>query len=583
MKKSFFLGIFGGHGPNPSAALICNNKLIAFAEEERFNRIKNAPSYLPIKSILFCLSKAKITAKDLDSISVAWDCESYIKNQPLFLKKIKDNYNWDDNLYNDLHERKLLTAFHPEVLKQNLKFSLAKNDHFIDIKKISFLNHHLCHAASTYYASDFDKALIFTIDGSGEEDCTVIWKAENGLIKEIEKFKLPHTLGGYYGTFTEFLGFKANSEEGKLMGLAPYGKFDENIQKKLDGFVAYDEKKSSYTVDPTYRFYNQRSYNSVFTDKLVKIFGPPRIPHKKITTFHKDLAFNVQWRLEKIVSGLILKYIKKNRIYDICLAGGVAMNCKMNGVISAMPEVKNIYVQPASSDNGTALGAACVSAVKKNFKLNKIMPHAYWGPEYSDIEIKKAIIESKLKYSKPKNLLEYTSSKLYEGKIVGWFNGRSEIGARSLGGRSILANPMFKDMQKKINLEVKHREHWRPFAPALIKEKFELYFGYSKPADYMIIAHYIKKEFYKVFPSTVHIDGSVRPQTVRKDTNGKFYKLLKLFGKLSGHPLLINTSFNIQGEPIVETPQDALRCFGGTGIDILVIGNYILEKDDKKE
>jgi len=578
MKNLYFLGIFGGHGPNPAAALICNNKLIAFAEEERFNRIKNAPSYLPIKSILFCLNKAKIDAKDLTSISFGWDCASYLKKQPLFLKQLKAKYDWHDNLYNDLHERKLLTAFHPEVLKQNLKFSLAKNDQFIDIKKISFLNHHLCHAASTYYASGFDKALIFTIDGSGEEDCTVIWKAENGEIKEIEKYKLPHTLGGYYGTFTEFLGFRANSEEGKLMGLAPYGKFDIGIQKKLEDFVSYDKTNFSYIVDPTYRFYNQRTYNALFTDKLVKAFGPPRSPHKKITSYHKDLAFNVQWRLEQIVSGLVLKYVNANKIYNVCLAGGVAMNCKMNGVIADLPEVKNIHVQPASSDNGTALGAACISAVKNKFVFNKIMPHAYWGPEYSDSEIKKAIIESKLKHSKPKNLLEYTSTKLYEGKIIGWFNGRSEIGARSLGARSILANPMLKDMQKKLNLEVKHREHWRPFAPALIKENFKQYFGHTKPSDYMIVAYYLKKEFHKVFPSTVHVDGSVRPQSVRKDTNKRFHKLLTLFGELSGHPLLINTSFNVQGEPIVETPQDALRCFGGTGIDILVIGNYILEK-----
>ena len=279
-----------------------------------------------------------------------------------------------------------------------------------------------------------------------------------------------------------------------------------------------------------------------------------------------------------MVSKLVEYQISKNKIGNVCLAGGVAMNCKMNGVIANLKNLKNIYVQPASSDNGTALGAACLSAVNNKFKINKIMPHAYWGPEYSEDEIEKAIKETKLKYSRPKNLIQYVSLKLQEGKIIGLFNGRSEIGARSLGGRSILANPMFLNMQSKLNLEVKHRENWRPFAPSVIEEQFSKYFGHSKPSDYMIIAYQIKKEFWDVFPSTIHVDGSVRPQNVKKSTNPMFHKLLTEFGKLSNHPILINTSFNIQGEPIVETPQDALRCYGGTGIDILILGNFILEK-----
>ena len=207
------------------------------------------------------------------------------------------------------------------------------------------------------------------------------------------------------------------------------------------------------------------------------------------------------------------------------------------------------------------------------------MPHAYWGPEYTENEIEKAIKETKLKYTRSNNIEKYASLKLKEGKIIGWFNGRSEIGARSLGARSILANPMFEEMQFKLNSEVKHRENWRPFAPSVIEEKFEKYFGHTKPAEYMIIAYKIKEEFFKIFPSTIHVDGSVRPQCVKKNTNPKFHDLLTEFGKLTGHPVLINTSFNIQGEPIVETPQDALRCFCGTGIDVLILGNFILEKE----
>ena len=576
---NYYLGVFGGHGPNPAAALLCNNRLIAFGEEERFVRIKNATSMLPIRSILFCLKYAGIKAADLSSISIAWDCEKYVKNQPKFLKNLKSLYEWEDNKFNDLHEKKLLTAFNPDYLVDSLSFALAKYDHFINKKNIRFFNHHLCHAASSYYSSGFDESLIFTLDGSGEENCTVVWKAKGNVINEIETYKLPNTLGGFYGTFTEFLGFKSNSEEGKLMGLAPYGVYNKKIQEKLDNFIQFNSKTGEYKIDPTYRFYDKRTYNSYFTDKLVEDFGLPRSPEQKITKFYKDLAFNVQWRLEQIVSNLVERHVKDSQINKICLAGGVAMNCKMNGVIANLESVKSIYVQPASSDNGTALGAACLAATEEKHKIHKIMPHAYWGPEYSNSEIEKAIKETKLKYSKLDNVINYSSLKLQQGKIIAWFNGKSEVGARSLGGRSILANPMFENMQLKLNNEVKHRECWRPFAPSVIEEEFEKYFGHTKPSDFMIIAYKIKKEYFKTFPSTIHVDGSVRPQSVKKSTNSKFHNLLSNFGKLSGHPILINTSFNIQGEPIVETPQDALRCFCGTGIDALILGNFVLEKN----
>ena len=575
----YYLGIFGGHGPNPAAAILCNNKLIAFGEEERFVRIKNANSMLPINSILFCLKSAKISVNDLENISIAWDCKKYAQNQPKFLKKLKSKFDWKDNIYNDLHESKLLTSFNPDYLIDNLRFALGKHNQFFDKGKIKFFNHHLCHAASSFFASGFNEALIFTLDGSGEENCSVVWEANGDIIREIETFKLPNTLGGFYGTFTEFLGFKSNSEEGKLMGLAPYGDYENKIQRKLDSFIKYDLETGSYEIDPTYRFYAKRTYNSYFTDKLVEMFGNPRFPKSEITSFHKNLAFNVQWRLEQVVSKLVERHVKKSKIKSICLAGGVAMNCKMNGVLASSDNIKRIYVQPASSDNGTALGAACLAAIEDNHKINKIMPHAYWGPQYSEYEIEKAIKETKLRYCKLDNIINHTTLRLQQGKIVGWFNGRSEIGARSLGARSILANPLYDNMQLKLNSEVKHRENWRPFAPSIIEEEFENYFGHTKPSDYMIIAYKIKKEFLKKFPSTIHVDGSVRPQSVKKNTNPKFHNLLLEFGKLTGHPVLINTSFNVQGEPIVETPQDALRCFSGTGIDVLVLGNFLLEKE----
>lgn len=572
------LGIFGGNGPNPAAALLVDGKLVAFAEEERFCRIKNAPSQLPIHSILFCLNKANIDASLLSSIGVAWNSPHYINFQPKFLDDIRLKYSHESDDYNVLHERKLLTALHPTMISESLKFGLAKFGQYFDQEKLFFLDHHLCHAASTFFASGYKKALVITIDGSGEENCTIEWLAEGQTFKKLRSHKLPHTLGGYYGTFTEYLGFRSDSEEGKLMGLAPYGHYDQKIQDKLSKVLEYDSLTGNYAVNPSYRFYGQRTSNPKFTDALIELFGPYRSQNENLTQKHMDIAFNVQWRLEQVVASIVKFRIKQEGVSNVCLAGGVSMNCKMNGVINSIAEVSSLYVQPASSDNGTALGAACLLAQKDGFNITNVMPHVYWGPDYDDEEIKKAINEAKLDYIIPNNLSVKIAKYLEKGLIVGWMQGRSEIGARALGGRSILANPLKADMRDKLNIEVKHREHWRPFCPSMTQEGFMKYFGRSDQADNMIIAYYIKEKFVDLFPSAIHVDGSVRPQTVNKSSNPKFHELLNEFGNLTGHPILINTSFNIQGEPIVETPRDALRCFGGTGIDVLVLGKFVIEK-----
>jgi len=573
----YFLGIFG-LGPNPAAALLKGTELIAIGEEERFSRIKNAPGVLPIKSIIYCLNQANITLKQVSQISFAWDCPKYVNEQPVFFENIRKKFLFDDGGYNELYENRLFTIFHPQVIAENLKFGLAKEGEILDVKKIVFLNHHECHAASTYFASGFNKSLIFTIDGSGEEKCTVEWLGSAGKLSIINSHDLPNSLGGFYSTFTEFLGFKSDSEEGKLMGLAPYGEFDKELQNKLSKVLIFDEKLCEYSINPEYRFYSERSFNSKFTDLLVKKFGLPRTPISEISKYHQNLAYNVQWRLEHVVSKIIQKRLKEFKVGNVCLAGGVAMNCKMNGVISDLPEVKKLFVQPASSDNGTALGAALISSSMYNPNPAIKFRNAYWGREYSNVEVEAAIKEAKLKYKKNVDIFEETLQALMSGKIIAWFQGRSEIGARSLGNRSILANPLIQNMKDKLNLEVKHRESWRPFCPSFTEESFPKYFGHNKPSEFMIIAYNIKSEFIDKLPSAVHIDGSVRPQSVSRSSNPRFHKLLESFGKKSGHPVLINTSFNIQGEPIVETPRDALRCFGGTGIDMLVINDFIIKK-----
>jgi len=574
----YYLGIFGGQGPNPSAALFNDGNMIAMAEEERFTRIKNAPSLLPIRSIKFCLDYEGINISNVAKIGFAWDCERYSDIWPNFSRKMRASFTEFDQAYDLNYESRLLANFDPNRIRQDLKFGLAKLGIMLDTNKIKFLNHHECHAASTFFQSGFNKAGVLCVDGSGEEITTSMWLGENSELSLLWKAELPNSLGGFYSTFTEFLGFKSNSEEGKLMGLAPYGKYSKQIQEKLGKVINFDPQTSEFQLNLRMRFIGERTYNSTFTDDLVALFGQPRLSKDPINQYHKDLAFNVQFKLEEIMRGLVLKLLSLTNCSNICLAGGVAMNCKMNGKISEMSEIHDIFVQPASSDNGASIGAAILVARDSGIKSFSKLENCYFGPEYSDEQILKALLESKVNFTKIENLPQIVSEYLQDGKLIGWFQGRSEFGARALGNRSILANPLDINMKDKLNLEVKHRESWRPFCPSVTIDSYNKYFGKAPINLFMILAFPVVKEFHDIIPSVVHIDGTARPQAVDKKSNPRFYELLEIFGNKTGHPVLINTSFNIQGEPIVETPQDAIRCFFSTGLDILVMNDFILTK-----
>lgn len=574
----YFLGLFG-YGPNPSAALVKDSTIVAFAEEERFNRIKTAPSHLPTNALLYCLKEAGIDLGDLDGVGFGWECDRYVEAMPAFYEELRLKYPSVENEYNLLQEQYLLNLYHPSRIRVDLCQALALRGHLLDPLRIEFIPHHLCHAASAYYCSGFSEASILTVDGSGEEFSTFMWHGVGDRIKEMKSVKLPHSLGGFYASFTEFLGFKAYQDEGKLMGLAPYGEYSAEIQAKVDEVLPYDPDSGEFQTNPYMRYLGARTYGRRFTDRFVELFGKPRLSHLPITDYHRDLAFNVQWRLEQIVAAMVRSLIAMTGVPSLCLAGGVAMNCCMNGKLSQMDAVKQIFVQPASSDNGIALGAAYVMAQRAGVTVFEKMPHASWGPSYSDAQIEAAICESKLAYYRSESTVEEVARYLCEGKIVGWLQGRMEVGARALGNRSILASPLFADMKDKLNREVKHREDWRPFCPSLPIDDYHTYFEHGVDSDYMILAYPVRTGLRHKIPAVVHVDGTARPQTVHEEHNAKFYALLKRFGRLSGHPVLINTSFNVQGEPIVCTPADALRCYGGTGLDVLVLNDFILRKD----
>jgi carbamoyltransferase len=347
----------------------------------------------------------------------------------------------------------------------------------------------------------------------------------------------------------------------------------------MDKFITYNKDTGEFKINPRMRYVGSHTFGSRFTDEFIELFGAKR--KRDISALedpYPDIAFALQWRLEQIVILLAKNLYKKTGFKKFCLAGGVAMNCVLNGKLAEQSFCDDIYVQPAASDNGVSLGAALLSAKDLGDLKPKKIDHMYWGPEYSNDQIKRSLEAAKLKFTKSKDVVKQTAKYIADGKIIGWFQGRMEVGARALGNRSILASPVFPEMKNKINNEVKHREDWRPFCPSILEEYYDQYIEACADSPFMIMAFPVNKSLHDKIPSCVHIDGTARPQVVKKSSNSMYWDLINEFKKITGFGVIINTSFNIQGEPIVESPEHAIRCFSGTGVDILVIGDYIVSK-----
>ena len=482
------------------------------------------------------------------------------------------------------------------------------NSNFKNEKKILFSEHHLSHAASAFYPSPFDEAVILTADGVGEWATTTVAIGKNNNLEIKKELHFPHSLGLLYSAFTYYTGFKVNSGEYKLMGLAPYGtpKYVEKILENLidlkdDGTFMLDQKYFNYCTGLT-----------MTNKKFDKLFGQkPRIPDKdQITQFHMDIAASIQNVTEIIMLKLTKSLKSEYGINNLCLAGGVALNCVANGKILKEKIFDNIWVQPAAGDAGGSLGAALaywhidLNKERKDIKKDN-MQGSYLGNKYSDKEIKIELDKIGANYNEydQQTIIDKTASSLSEGKAIGWFQGRMEFGPRALGNRSILGDPRSENMQKNLNLKVKYRESFRPFAPSVLRDEVNNWFEMNTDSPYMLMVSNIKKEKSidmseeqkKLFgidllnikrseiPAVTHVDYSARIQTVSKETNEIYFNLIKKFKEKTNCPVLVNTSFNIRGEPIVNTPLDAYKCFMGTELDILVLGNFYLEKKDQNK
>ncbi|MBI4167343.1 MAG: carbamoyltransferase [Candidatus Aenigmarchaeota archaeon] len=550
----YFLGL-SGMMHDPAACLVKNNEVIAFVEEERFNRIKHSPKAFPAKSISFCLKTAGIKLSDVDNIGFHFN-PSY-KN--LFWKRKSQFLRGPEQLVGTPYLRAAVFNFVNSGFKKNFNYS----------PKVEYIDHHMAHAASSFYLSGFKDATILTIDGAGESTATMAAYGSGEKIEVIKEFAVPNSLGIAYMAITEWLGFQAFEGEGKVMGLAPYGKrylkiFDEIIKKNPDGYKfdhRYDNKAWSYS------------------DFAIDMLGKARLPSDKTdyTAYQKNIAYSIQHKLEEIVKHLVENFVEDTGSKNLCLAGGVALNSKMNGEILYSGLIDDIFIQPASNDAGNAIGCAVKMAVDSGNRFDK-MEHIYYGPEYSDDYLKKILQMLKVEAAYHTDIAGKVAELLAKGKIVGWFQGRMEGGPRALGNRSILADPRDPKMKDTINFYVKHREAFRPFCPSVLDEKRSKYFEVDREAPFMILIQKVPEDVQKDIPAVVHTDGTMRSQTVRKDQNPKYHKLISEFYKLTSVPVLLNTSFNVAGEPIVNTPQEAIADFYREGIDALAIGNYLLTK-----
>ncbi len=584
-----------------AAALICDGKIIAAAQEERFTRKKHDSGF-PRHAIDYCLKEANCSLEQIDH--VAFYDKPFLKFERLletYLAFAPNGFR-SFNLAVPVWLREKL--FQKNLLTNEFRSYCSETDWE---EKLLFSEHHLSHAASAFYPSPFQEAVILTMDGVGEWATTSVAFGSGNKLEVRKEIHFPHSLGLLYSAFTYYTGFKVNSGEYKLMGLAPYGEpryvdliYEHLVDVKQDGSFWLNQKYFNYCTGLT-----------MTNDRFANLFGqPPRTAEAELTQFHMDVAASIQQVTEEIVLKIVQSLAQEYDCPNICLAGGVALNCVANGRIEREGGFENLWVQPASGDAGGSLGAAFTTyhlhldqpRLCSNEKMDQ-MAGSYLGPEFSDEEASLALDTVGARYERvdPDEMLSICAQAVAEDKVVGWMQGRMEFGPRALGGRSIVGNASSTSAQKQINLKIKYRESFRPFAPSVLRESVADWFDYDGDSPYMLLVKSVKEsqripmsnkqeELFGIdklnvprstVPAITHVDYSARLQTVHQETNPKYHALIRKVADLTGVPVVVNTSFNVRGEPIVCSPEDAFKCFMGTEMDLLVVGNCVMRKEDQ--
>jgi carbamoyltransferase len=565
------LGINAYHG-DVSAALVCDGELVAAVEEERFRRVKHWAGF-PKESIRSCLEMGGIEASDIDVFAVSRDPKAHLWRKALYAFRRRPGLS----LIRDRARNRSRIADLPSEIAATFSLSETRVR-----ERLRWVEHHPAHLASSFFVSPFEESAVAAVDGFGDFVSTSFEMGRGARLDVLDRVFFPHSLGLLYLAITQYLGFPKYGDEYKVMGLAPYGKPDlvEEIRKLLTL-----EPGGRFTLSlPYFRHWSEGvsmtwdegepTIEAVYSEKLVRLLGPARRPEEPVTPRHEAIAASLQVVFEEAYFHVLNALHERTRSRRLCLAGGCAMNSVANGKIRARTPFEEVFIQPASGDNGTALGAAFYVW---NHLLGKPrgfeMRHSYWGPAFENARLE----GSPRRFERTEELVDWTAEQIASGKVVGWFQGRMEWGARALGNRSILADPRRADMREILNVKIKLREKFGPFAPSILEERLGDFFEGAVKDPFMIQVYPVRPEKRALIPAVTHVDGSGRLQAVSRETNPLYWSLLRAFEKLTGVPVLLNTSFN-ENEPIVHQPQEALDCFVRTDMDVLVIGNRALEK-----
>ena len=573
----YILGINAYHG-DAAAAIVKDGQLIAAVEEERFNRKKHCAGF-PALAISYCLEVARISLDQVDHIGISRDPSAHLHKKILFsLTKLAS--------LSGLIAARLANAARIRDLRQDLMRTLG----VAASEKVKFHNveHHKAHMASCFFISSFERAAILSIDGFGDFISTMWGLGQGNGIDVLGQVEYPHSAGAVYTATSQYLGFTKYGDEGKVMGLAPYGRprylreFRDIIRTdngsgfklNLDYFLHHSEG-----VDMTWDE-GSPTIGRMFSDRFIETFGVGRSAGEPLTQQQEDIAASLQARLEEVGFHILNQLYEETKLDKVCLAGGVALNSVMNGKIALHTPFREVFVQPAAGDSGTAVG---VCYYIYNMILHQprsfVMEHAYTGPEFDERQIEEALKQSSLSHCKLSNceLTQVAARAIAEGKIVGWFQGRMEFGPRALGNRSIVVDPRRSEMKDILNARIKKREPFRPFAPSILEERVGEYFEQTYPSPAMLMVYQVKQEKRSVIPAVTHVDGSGRLQTVTRSSNPRYYQLIADFEQLTSVPVVLNTSFN-EDEPIVCTPEEALNCFQRTRMDVLFLGNFMVQR-----
>lgn len=544
VNKKYILGINGGVRPgyqDISAVLMRDGKVIAAIEEERLNRVKHTAGHLPILSVKEVLKIARIQIQDV-----------------------------------------AVVAFHGSTWQQQIEVVLQSHfeNYFGYCPTIKRYHHHDCHAASTFYPSGFNEALVITVDGSGDGVSTQIAVGKNGKLELLHRYDRPQSLGMFYAMFTQFCGFTRDADEYKLMGLAAYGKarhFDLDDVLRVRDYGYYFNEDYMVEIVPGQPAPSRNEM--LFSNKLEQLLLAKRRTAKEIDEVYKHLAAAAQNQLEKALVAIVKKYVAKTGIRKVCMAGGVALNCLANQKIEALEEVEELFVQPASSDAGISLGAAYLASVDAGVSTLEKQTHTFFGNEFKAAEIAETLERCNLQFTVDENFIETAANALADNKVIGWFQGKMEFGPRALGNRSILANPAAPNIQQTVNHKIKFREGFRPFGASVLEEDFHEFFeAKCSDAPYMTKVFFVKEKYRELLKGVTHADGTCRVQTINRNQNVLYYDLISAFKNRTGFGVLLNTSFNLSHEPIVNTPREAVASFFASGLDELYLGNCSLKK-----